>query len=181
MGKVRTKFDKSLNKYHIEYAKEKAKSDYRYEVFKKMNLMYDLYFAIETHLGSVNKPDPLTYTKQTETKLSHTGIKYQVRPMEVRNEKQLFGFLAGKKKTITDYCITFVLHKGELTRELFDEVLCEFDLQVGYDIKVDQQTFFEDLLKGYVDGVTNVEYFNNSFFDSRIFDKFLATEDLTQL
>jgi len=64
---------------------------------------------------------------------------------------------------------------------MFEDLLGEYDLQIGYKLQKETSEFFEDMLKGYVNNVFDESYFGNSFYDSRIFDKFLATEDLTQL
>ena len=176
---VKIRYDKGLKKYHIEYHKITDQDNYRYNIFKRINDKHDLTVMIETHLGSINKPEPVNYARTIEGVFAKHGLRYQVRPIEIQGGKLIFGFLSGGKKTETHYAITFIIPKSALTKALFLDFLCEFDIQIGYKSLMDDNTFFDDMLKGYIDNVFDENYFGDSFYDSRIFNKFLATEDIT--
>ena len=129
-------------------------------------------------MGSINKPDQLNYARTIEGLFSRYGVEYQVRPHDVADGNRIFGILSGGKKTVTHYAITFIIEKGSLTERMFQDLLCEFDTQIGYKMLKSPKELFEDMQKGYIDNVFDEGYFGESLFDSRIFDKFLATEDL---
>lgn len=176
---VKIRYDKGLKKHHIEYHKLTDQDNYRFNILKGINEQHDLTVLIETHLGSINKPEPMNYARTMEGFFAKHGLRYQVRPVEIQVGKQIFGFLSGGKKTETHYAISFIIPKSTLTKDQFEDFLCEFDIQIGYKSLMDDKTFFDDLLKGYVDNVFDENYFGDSFYDSRIFSKFLATEDIT--
>lgn len=178
---VKVRFDKGLKKYHIEYHRLKNKDQYRYDFMAKLNTTEQFAVLVETHLGSKTKPDQMNYSRTIEALFAKYGLVYQVRPIEIQAQKQLLGFLSGGKKTETHYAITFIIPEGALNKEMFEDLLGEYDLQIGYKFQKETSEFFEDMLKGYVNNVFDESYFGNSFYDSRIFDKFLATEDLTQV
>lgn len=178
--KIKVRYDKSLKKHHIEYHKLIDKSAYRFNIISQLNKGDDLAFLIETHLGNVNKPDPLNYTKVIEGLFAKYKLPYQIRPMEVASSKNILGMFGGKK-TMTHFSITFIVQTNALTREMFDDLLCEYDVQIGYKMVKPQKEFFEDILKGYINNVFDPEYFQQSLYDSRVFDKFLATEDISTL
>ena len=177
---VKVRFDKGLKKYHIEYHKLKNKDAYRYNLMAQLNEKELFAVLLETHLGSKSKPDPLKYAKLIEGLFAKYGLRYQVRPIEIQAQKQLFGMFSGGKKMDSHFAITFIIPQGALNKEMFEDLLSEFDLQIGYEMQKEADEFFNDMSKGYVDNVFDVAYFGNSFYDSRIFDKFLATEDLSQ-
>lgn len=177
---VKVRFDKGLKKYHIEYHRLQNKDQYRYDLMAKLNATEQLAVLVETHLGSKNKPDQMNYARTLEGLFAKYGLAYQVRPVEIQAQKQLLGFLSGGKKTETHYAITFIIPEGALNKEMFEDLLSEFDLQIGYKMQKEIDEFFDDMLKGYVNNVFDENYFASSFYDSRIFDKFLATNDLTQ-
>lgn len=182
MNQIKSKFDKRLNKYHIEYHKIKNKGQFRYDILKKINKNFDIAVHIETNLGSENSPDQLKYARDMESLFAKYALAYQVRPIEVAKQKDVFAmFSLGGKKTETHYAITFMIPKSNLNPEMFEDLLCEFDIQIGYDLLKDQEVFFGDMMKGYIKDIFDSGYFENCFYDSRIFSKFLATEDLTQL
>lgn len=178
---VKVRFDKGLKKYHIDYHKLKNKDEYRYNLMEQLNVNEQLTILIETHLGSRTKPEPLKYARLIEGLFAKYGLRFQVRPIEIQAQKQLFGLFSGGKKTETHYAITFLIPQGALNKEMFEDLLSEFDLQIGYIPQKETDEFFDDMSKGYVDNVFDKGYFGNSFYDSRIFDKLLASEDLTQL
>ena len=182
MSDIKKRYDKNLKKYHIEYNKLKDKGSYRYDMYKAINERYDMAMLIETHLGSVNEPDQLQFARLMEGMFAKYGLRYQVRPIEVKSNKQMFGFLNfGGKGTDTHYAITCLIPKHVINKEMFEDLFCEFDVQVGYKMLMMVDEFFDDMMKGYLDNVFDAGYFGDSFYDSRIFDKFLSTEDLTEL
>lgn len=176
---IKVRYDKQLKKYHIEYHKLQAIPDYRFDIFHRLNATEDLALRIETFLGSVNKPEPMPYARSLEGLFAKYGLRYMVRPVEVQTPKSLFDFLGRSKKTETHYAITFIVPKGTLDRAMFEALFCEFDLQIGYGFKQSMDSYFDDMGKGYVDNVFDEAYFSNNFYDSRLFNKFLATEDLS--
>lgn len=178
---IKARYDKNLKKYHIEYHKLQAMPAYRFEIFHKLNATEDLALRIETFLGSVSKPEPMLYARSLEGLFAKYGLAYMVRPVEVQASKSFFDFLGRGKKTETHYAITFIVPKGALDEAMFEAFFCEFDLQVGYGFKQAVDTYLDDVTKGYVDNVFDEGYFSNSFYDSRLFNKFLATEDLSKL
>ena len=179
--KIKVRYDKNLKKYHIEYHKLINKADYRYSMISELNKSNDLAFLIETQLGSVNKPDQLNYARVIEGLFAKYSLRYQIRPMEVASNKNILGMFAGGKKTITHFAITFMVPTNSFTREMFDDFLCEYDVQIGYKMIKSQDELFEDMLKGYINNVFDPEYFEQSLYDSRVFDKFLATEDFSTI
>jgi len=179
--KIKVRYDKNLKKYHIEYHKAVDKKAYRYSIISELNKSDDLAFLIETHLGSVNKPDQLNYARVIEGLFAKYSLRYQIRPTEVASDKNIFGMFAGGKKTITHFAITFIVPSKGITREMFDDFLCEYDIQIGYKMIKSQDEFFDDMLKGYINNVFDPEYFRQSLYDSRVFDKFLATEDISTI
>ena len=179
--KIKVRYDKNLNKYHIDYHKLVDPVPFRYKTIKDLNHNNDLAFLIETHLGSITKPDQLTYTKIAEGLFAKHKLRYQVRPLEVANSKNIFGMFPSGKKTVTHFALTFIVPSKAFTQEMFNDFLCEYDVQIGYKMLKSQDTFFDDLQKGYISDVFNPEYFEESFYDSRVFDKFLATEDISTL
>lgn len=179
--KIKSKYDKALKKYHIYYDKIKDKKALRYTYINQINQRSDMLIIIETHLGSISEPDPLEYTRSLERVLQDEGIKYIVQPIEARVQKNILGIFGGNKKPIKDFSISFYLNQGSLTEDFFDKVLCEFDLQIGYNLLKDQSTLFEDISKGYFDTRDTSAYYGEALFDSMIFHKFLASEDLPQL
>lgn len=181
MNKLKVKFDKSLNKYHIEYEKLKDHNAFRYDYYSRINMGSPLFILIETHLGSVHEPVPEIFARDHERMLQDFGIKYAVRPIEIRQQKNLFGlFSFGGKKKIQDFSIAYFIDKSTLTREMFEALLCEFDAQIGYHPKRSQEETLEDIFKGYFNTDSLSNYFGQSFFDSRLFSKMLATENLTE-
>lgn len=179
--KIKVRYDKNLKKNHIEYHRLVDKSTYRYSVISELNKRYDLAFLIETQLGSVNKPDQLNYARVIEGLFAKYSLRYQIRPMEIAGTKNLFGMFAGGNKTVTHFAITFIVPSNSITREMFDDFLCEYDVQIGYKMIKSQDELFDDMLKGYLNNVFDPEYFEQSLYDSRVFDKFLATEDVSSL
>ena len=178
---IKCRYDKNLKKYHIEYHQIKDVSDYRYKVIQRINEDNDLAVLIETHLGSVTKPDQMNYAKTLEGLFSKYCLTYHIQPIEIQNNKNFLGMLSGSKKTITHYAITFIIPAKGMTRDLFDDLLCEYDLQIGYKPLKPVEVFFEDLQKGYAKTVLDTTYYESNYYDSRIFNKFLATEDLTKI
>lgn len=180
---VHSRYDKRLKKYHIEYHRlhDDEKAEYRINILNRLNTQSDMAVMIDTQLGSVNEPEPLNFARTIEGIFTKYHLQYQVRPHEVASGHRIFGIISGSKKTVTHYAITFIIEKGTLTREMFDDLLCEFDTQVGYRMLKSPQVLFEDMQKGYIDNVFDEGYFEASLYDSRIFDKFLATEDLTAI
>lgn len=178
--KTKVKFDKSLNKYHIYYEKLKDKNPYRYNILKEVNDRSDMFILIETHLGSINDPDPQEFARELERKLTANSIQYGIQPMEVRVKKNILGVFSMNKNPIKDFSISFCLKKATLTEELFNEILCEFDLQIGYNLLKTADEIQEDIRKGYFNTSDTSAYYGETVFDSMIFHKFLATEDVSQ-
>lgn len=175
---VKVRYDKRLKKHHVEYEKLKDQDTYRIDTYKKLNAKEDLAVLIETFLGSVNKPDQMKFTKEAEGLFAKYQLAYMVRPIEVQAQKALLGVFGGKK-TETHYAITFIIPAGSFNEAMFKDFFCEFDLQIGYQFQKDVQSYFDDVRKGYVDNVFDDAYFANSFYDSRVFNKYLATEDIS--
>ncbi len=176
MEKLKVKYDKKLEKYHVEYERIIDKYNFRLKHYLEINKKSDMLFIIETHLGSKNNPDPLEYTRKLERLLGDFTFPYVVQPIEARVEKNIFGVLNFGKKQIKDFSIAFVVGKDELTDAAFNTLFCEFDAQVFYHPTKSTEEILDDVTKGYFDTSNAKDYFGQNFYDSIIFNKFLATE-----
>ncbi len=177
---IKCRYDKKLDKYHIEYhlLTTEDQRSLRLEVLNKLNDAYDLAVLIDTQMGSVTQPDQRSYAQMIEGLFTKHNIQYHLRPVEMPNPKQLFGFFTTGNKTVTQYVITFIIEKGAFSETLFDDLLCEFDTQIGYGLLKSPKEIFIDMEKGYLDNVFDQQYFSDSLLDSRIFKKFLSSKNL---
>lgn len=176
MKKVSVKYDKELKKYHVNYEKLKNFNAFRYEYFSKINKEFPLFLLIETHLGSVNEQDPQAYIRALEYTLKKYGLRNSVKSIHIRYKKAILGFI-GNKNPIDDFSIATIIEQDTLKKELFDDVLCEYDIQIGYGFNMNDDQLLDEYQKGYLQKVDDATYFKHNIFDSRIFNKFLTTEE----
>ncbi|PKM56400.1 MAG: hypothetical protein CVU98_11430 [Firmicutes bacterium HGW-Firmicutes-3] len=178
MKELKVTYDKKLAKYHTVYHHHKNMTAFRLDVYRKLSQREDLFIMIKTHLGSVHQPTPLDYVMSIEKSLSRFNLQHQIRPIQVRHGKSILGVLS-KGKPIEDFAIAFLMPKAQFDDDLFETFFCEYDLKIGYGLKTDPMNLFEDYRKGYVKSFDDPNYFAHNLFDSRIFNKFLSTEILT--
>jgi hypothetical protein len=177
MKDIKVNYDKKLKKYHIQYHKSKDHFNFRSDFYNTLNQKSDLFMLIETHLGSVSNPTPLDYTRTIEEKLKQHNLDHHIRPVQVRTGKSIFGII-GKGKPIEDFSIAFIIPKGTMNASIFEDFFTEFDVQVSYNFKQPIDQVMNDYIKGYLKASDDDAYFEHQLFDSRIFEKILASENL---
>lgn len=177
MEQVKVKYDKQLGKYHIDYSRLKNQKAYRYDHIKILNDQYDLAICIETDLGAIVTIEAKEYARKMETILAAYHLDYGVRPIE-GNKKMFLGVLSLGAKKKVDYALFFILPKGQLTEPMFDQIFMEVDLMIGYDFKVPMEKLLIEFEKGYLEDARDEDYFRENLYDSRIFNKFLATQEI---
>lgn len=174
---IQTRYDKKTNHYHITYIKHPDKSLFRSTYLEKLMTAYDIVLIIETNLGSIHQPEPKTYMRQVESFCQLHQINYLLRPLEVQKKPSLFSLVA-KEPEKDDYKCVIFLPKGNYSLELFNHLLDEYDLQIGYHTQLDLMSIYEAFEKGYCKSTRDSDYFGHYIFDSRLFDKILSTDSI---
>lgn len=188
--KVQIKYLEKEKRYIIDFRKHPDIETLRFNVFQELNSVYDFELFIDTSFGKYLNADIPNYYdlgNQDELKtvlkfLEEQGLRYEVQMKKGTVAKKVLGFAVGQSKTISQPRLGVYIGKKQLTKELFNYVMCTHDFTLGVGVMLDLDDVFKNFLEGEY---TLVEFrnekkdFNEVIVDSRMVERFITSMDLT--
>ncbi len=151
---MKVKYDKKLNKYHLHFNK-KEETKMKSEIYKRLNSLYPLTLVFDTEIDGKKEEEREKNIEFLSEKMDSLSYSYDIRVREVENMKKVFGIPTMNKIRTNHYVFTSTLDKDSLDDELIDFFL-------KHEVKF---VYGED----------------KEIYDSAIFMKFFADEDISKL
>ncbi len=150
---MKVKYDKKLNKYHIQFNKSQEKEE-KTQIYKNLSKQYDLILTFDTEIDGKPEEEREENIESLKSMLRSVDASFEITNREVEKVKRFFGIpTMGKTKTM-HYIINSTIPKDKLTNELIN-FLIEHEVKITFE--------------------------NEEFYDSAIFAKMFSTIDLSQL
>ncbi len=116
---MKVKYDKKLNKYHIEF-NTKNEYDEKMQVYKKLAEKYSIEFSFDTQIdgkeASIREENVAFLTSH----LDSLDIAYNITHREVESTRRFFGIPTFTKVRDTHYVIKAIIESKKMTNELID-------------------------------------------------------------
>ncbi len=151
---MKVKYDKKLNKYHLHFNKKEEAIE-KSEIYKKLNSLYPLIIVFDTEIDGRKEEEREENIEFLSKKMDSLGFSYDIKVREVENMKKVFGIPTMNKIRTNHYIFTSTLDKNTLDDELIN-FFVKHEIKFVYD---------ED----------------KEVYDSAIFMKFFADEDISKL
>ncbi len=151
---MKVKYDKNLNKYHLHFnAKEEKKQ--KTDIYKNLSSHYPLTVVFDTEIDGKKEDEREENIAFLRNKIDSLGCSYDIKVREVENIKKVFGIPTMNKIRTNHYVFTTVLEKNVLDEEL-----------INFFLKHEIKFIYDE---------------NKEVYDSAIFMKFFADEDISNI
>ncbi len=148
---MKIRYDKKLNKYHIEF-KNKEEKSLKKELYQGLNKEYDLEVIYNSEIDGTKEDKRDEIIENITSVLSNCDTDYKIDTREVEVVRRFLGIPAMGKKKTTHYNITFTVAAGKMNDDIYDNIIYPHEVQVKYS--------------------------TGDFYDSALFTKILSSEDL---
>ena len=179
--KYKFKKNKKTGEVLVNLMKAKNKNELRFYVHSNI---YEASSKDITLIINTNRCIKKIAAIEIETLLNDANIDYKTYKIESDGER-VFGIdissIGGKKKKQSKRMYILNLTANDFTKSLFETVLCDFDIAVGINRKIEFESLCEEIrAEGVGEVLFNNEYFENSIYDSPIAMQLRTYVDVTK-
>ncbi len=151
---MKVKFDKKLEKYHIHFNKKEEASE-KGKLLKRLNSLYPLTVIFDTEVDNRKEEEREKNIEFLSKKIDSLGCAYDIKVREVESMKKIFGIPTMNRLRTNHYVFKTLLDKDSLDDEL-----------INFFLEHEMKFIYGD---------------EKELYDSAIFMKFFADEDISKL
>ena len=177
--KIRIQKDPTINGMIVSYFKIKDINKFRYGLLKGIveREGKDITILIDT-----NQHKRVIEFDEISAYLKRQKVSFTVKEIPA-NETKLFGIsmsIISKKKREPECLFALSLSPERFNQAIFDAVLSNYDMAIGLGRKIEFEQIMEKAAGGLQNVLFNQEVFENSLYDSALFESLRATMDIEE-